>query len=372
MSKKSFRIALIVVASTLVVGLVVAGWFAWQIREYPNTRRAGRGAEIVVKVKPRTPFIKVAAQLREQGVIDRPFWFRIYAMRRGATDAIKPGDHVLRDNMTPKEVLDQLVEPVPEKTASVTLPEGQNMLEYFALFEQAGIAKAAELEALARSPEFLQKLGLAGDNIDGYLFPDTYKFVVPTAPAKVLERLVVAHRTVWTQLVREHGKALGKLKDRLKWSDRDVLILASIVEKEAVEPAERPRIAQVFVNRLTSPSFKPKRLETDPTIRYGCLVPVQKSAACIKWNEPCLAQNLPVGCERLRRLQLDDRDNPYNTYQHEGLPPGPISNPGRASLAATMNPDGSDYFFFVAKNPREHVFSKTLAEHQKAVDQYQR
>jgi UPF0755 protein len=254
----------------------------------------------------------------------------------------------------------------------VTLPEGKNMLELFALIEEAEVAKAAELEALARDPDFLRDHGIAGESIDGLLFPDTYSFVVPTPAKKVLERLLNAHRATWNALAREHGKPLGKLKDKLHWSDRDVLILASIVEKEAVDPAERPRIAQVFVNRLTSPSFKPRRLETDPTIRYGCLVPRTPSAACVAWNEPCRQQGKPPGCDRLHRAQLDDRDNPYNTYQHEGLPPGPIGNPGKASMAAAMKPDGSAYFYFVAKDARTHVFSKTYAEHTRAVDQYQR
>jgi UPF0755 protein len=144
-----------------------------------------------------------------------------------------------------------------------------------------------------------------------------------------------------------------------------VLVLASIVEKEAVEASERPRIAQVFINRLTSPTLQAQALETDPTIRYGCLVPVVKSQACKR-----LAGDVPArqpGCERLRRAQLDDADNPYNSYQHEGLPPGPICNPGRASMAAAIDPDGSDYFFFVAKDARHHAFSKTMAEHQRAV-----
>jgi UPF0755 protein len=148
--------------------------------------------------------------------------------------------------------------------------------------------------------------------------------------------------------------------------------MASIVEKEAVDPAERPRIAQVFVNRLSSPTFSPKRLETDPTIRYGCLVPEKKSPPCVAWIELCTRQGKPPGCERLRRPQLDDKDNPYNTYAHDGLPPGPIANPGRASIEATLSPDGSDYLFFVAtsKGSRTHAFARTLAEHQRNVAKY--
>ncbi len=374
MSKKAFRTALLVVLGTLAIALCVAGWYGWQLYQYPDQRHAGTGVEVKVTIDKGMSFPQVASRLAQHRIIDRPSWFRFYAMRRGATTAVKTGEYTLRDNMTPHEVLDALIAGVQARSVAVTLPEGKNMLELFALIEEAGVAKASELEALARDAEFLRKHGIAGDSVDGLLCPATYTFVVPTAPRKVLERLIEAHRAIWNGLAREHGKALGKLKDRLQWSDRDVLILASIVEKEAVDPAERPRIAQVFVNRMVSPTFKPKRLETDPTIRYGCLVSPTPSAACIAWNEPCrkAVPPRPDGCERLRRAQLDDRDNPYNTYQHEGLPPGPIGNPGRASMEAAMKPDGSDYFFFVAKDPRTHVFSKTVAEHEAAVDKYMR
>ena len=98
---------------------------------------------------------------------------------------------------------------------------------------------------------------------------------------------------------------------------------------------------------------------------------MQKSAACIAWHEPCLKATRPsLGCDRLHRAQLDDKDNPYNTYQHEGLPPGPISNPGKGSIEATLAPDGSDYYFFVAKDARNHAFARTVAEHEKNVDKY--
>jgi len=286
----------------------------------------------------------------------------------GCGTAVKPSDHVLRDNLTPEKVLDTPVAGVPERTVSVTLPEGRHMLEFFKLLEEAGVAKAADLEVLGRDSRFLTAHAITGDTVDGYLFPDTYNFVVPTSPTKVIERLINAHRRTWNELAREHARELTRTKERLKWSDRDVLVLASIVEKEAVEASERSRIAQVFINRLTSPTFPSKRLDTDPTIRYGCLVPVKKSQACRDWLALCPPDE--PGCERLRRAQLDDVDNPYNSYRHEGLPPGPIANPGRASMAAAIAPDGSDYYFFVAKDARHHAFSKTMAEHQRAVQQY--
>ena len=360
MPRKPFRVALVIVACTVALLVAVGGWFAFRFWKYPSTRHHGSGAEIAFTVPRGVSVSKVARLLSAKGLIDRPTWFRFYAMRRGATTAIKPGDYVLADNLTPRDVLDALVAGPEEKSVKVTLPEGKHMLEYFELLQEAGVAKAADLEALARDPQFIAAHGLAGDSIDGYLFPDTYLFVVPTAPKKVLERLIEAHRAVWNQLARDHARDLARLEEKLKWSDRDVLIMASIVEKEAVEPAERPRIAQVFVNRLTLPGFSPRRLETDPTIRYGCMVPVQKSAACRDWDKS----------DRLHRAQLDDVDNPYNTYRHEGLPPGPICNPGKASMAAAIDPDGSDFLYFVSRDGRNHVFAKTIAEHTRNVDKY--
>ena len=217
-----------------------------------------------------------------------------------------------------------------------------------------------QMKASARDKDCLAAHAITGDSVEGYLFPDTYEFRVGEKPKVVLERLVTRHQEVWNDLLAKHGGDAAKLKDKLKWTNRDILIMASIVEKEAVDPGERPRIAQVFINRLTSDSFKPKRLETDPTIRYGCEVPPQKSAACQQWNKG----------DRLHRAQLDDKDNPYNTYQHDGLPPGPICNPGKASIEATLAPDGSDYLYFVAKDARNHVFAKTFEEHKKNVQKY--
>jgi UPF0755 protein len=362
MSKRSFRAALVVVLTSVALALAVAGYLASRAFTYPDTAHAGSGAAIAVEIPPRSSFPKVAALLGEKGIIVRPSWFRLYAMWRGDTTNVKAGKYTLRDDLTPKQVLDTIIEGVKERSVQVTLPEGLHMLEYFALLSGKGIAEASALEALARDPEFLAARGIASDTVEGYLFPDTYDFRLGEKPAAVLDRLIHRHRAVWNELAQRYGRQLTKLKQTMKWSDREVLILASIVEKEAVEPSERPRIAQVFLNRLTSPSFSPKRLETDPTIRYGCMVPQVKSAACQSWSSG----------DRLRRAQLDDVDNPYNTYRHEGLPPGPISNPGKGALAATMNPDGSNYFYFVARDERHHVFSTSFEDHKRAVDKYQR
>jgi len=360
MSQRSFRTALVVVLASVALVAGLAGWFVHRAFAYPQARHAGTGKEIEVEVKTGMSFPQVATMLADAGVIERPTWFRLYAMWEGDTTNIKTGKYLVKDNWTPAEVLRVLVTGVKDRTAKVTLPEGKHMLEFFALIAAAKITNAGELEALARDKDFLAQHAIVGESVEGYLFPDTYDFRIGEKPRAVLERLIARHQEVWNEVLAKHSRDAARLKDKLTWSDRDVLTLASIVEKEAVDPAERPRIAQVFINRLTTASFKPKRLETDPTIRYGCEVPVQKSAACQAWNKT----------DRLHAAQLHDKDNPYNTYEHEGLPPGPISNPGRGSIEATMSPDGSDYFYFVAKSARNHVFAKTFDEHKQNVATY--
>jgi UPF0755 protein len=363
-SKKSFRIALGVVVGSLVILAIVAVYFVNKVRSYPYERKAGSGAEVVVAIEPGMNFPKIAERLHQKGVVDEPRWFRLYAMHRGVTTKVRVGEYKLKDNMTPEEVLDTLIAGVKDVTVAVTIPEGLHMLEVFDLIAKAGVVDRGKLEAAARDPKVLAKLGIEGPTIDGYLFPETYKFKLPSTPEEVLGKMVEQHRLTWDKVQREHGKELAKLKEKLGWSDRDVLIMASIVEKEAVVDSERPRIAQVFINRLTDPAFKPKLLQTDPTIRYGCSVTPEKdrSEGCKKWDPT----------QRLRRAQLDDKDNPYNTYTHEGLPPGPICSPGEEALVATVTPDGSDYFYFVAKDDKSHVFSKTVEEHERNVDKYMR
>ncbi|HUJ61966.1 MAG TPA: endolytic transglycosylase MltG [Kofleriaceae bacterium] len=362
MSKRSFRTALAVVIGTIVLLIALCGWFVHRALAYPDARHAGTGQDVEIEVKTGMGFPQVATMLAQKGVIDRPTWFRLYAMWEGDTTNVKTGKYLIKDNLTPAEVLKILIAGVKEVTAKVTIPEGKNMLEVFALLDGAHIANAAELELLARDKDFLAQHAITGDSVEGYLFPDTYEFRVGEKPRTVLERMITRHEEVWNDLLAKHGRDAAALKEKLGWTDRDILIMASIVEKEAVDPAERPRITQVFVNRLLDESFKPHYLATDPTIRYGCEVPVQKSAACAQWDR----------AGRLHALQLHDKDNPYNTYTHEGLPPGPICNPGRASLEATLTPDGSDYLYFVAKNARNHVFARTQAEHDKNVQKYQK
>jgi UPF0755 protein len=361
-NRRAFRAALAVVLATLLALVLTGIWAGREIVRYPERARRGQGHAVTVTIGRGMKFPEVAAELQAQGVIDQPSWFRVYAMHRGLANRVRAGTYQLRDDLLPRQVLDALVAGVQEIDVAVTIPEGKHLREVFALISQAGIADAIELEAVARDPAWLKEHGIEGDTVEGYLYPDTYRFKKPTPAGKVVEAMVKRHRIVYDELARQHQKDLRRLKKAMSWGDREIVVLASIVEKETGVSGERPRVASVFYNRLTLSSFKSRRLETDPTIRYGCTIPAEKSAACSRWD--------PAG--RLFRAQLDDVDNRYNTYQHAGLPPGPIANPGRAALEATMQPEATQYLYFVAKDDRSHVFSRTYEEHARWVEKYQK
>ena len=177
---------------------------------------------------------------------------------------------------------------------------------------------------------------------------------------RVLEAMYRRHRRVYYRLGAKHSGAVKHLRKQLGWGRLEIVTMASIVEKETGKKHERPLIAGVFLNRLLFGHFQPKLLQTDPTIVYGCTVPLRKSPACLQFRG------------RIRRIHLNDAENRYNTYQHAKLPPGPIANPGHAALRAVIRPTTSKYLFFVSKNDGSHYFSKTFAEHDRMVTKYQR
>ncbi len=215
----------------------------------------------------------------------------------------------------------------------VTFPEGYTARQMASVLESAGVVSAREFMALASSAEGAKKFGLPGPTMEGFLFPDTYRFAPGLPPEKVAGALVARFREV----ARSSG--LEGRGDLLK-----LVTLASIVEKETGKGSERPLIASVFYNRLK----KGMRLESDPTIIYGM-----------------------DGFDGNIRKKDIRAYSPYNTYVISGLPPGPIANPGRESLKAVLNPAQSGYLYFVAKGDGSHHFSSTLTEHNNAVRRYQ-
>lgn len=339
----------------LVLGVAVT---AVRYPKKPHRPGDTRAVSLVVS-RGMTP-TQIARSLAESDVLDHPKWFNIYATERGDASKVRPGRYSFRPEMTPKDILDALITGVPDEEVALTIPEGKNILEVAQLLEEAGVCPKKEFLVAVRDPVLLKQLGLPGESVEGYLYPDRYLFRPGSAPVKVINRLVKHGREIYAELKARHKTGLAALAKTYNFDDAQIVLMASLVEKETARAEERPRIAGVFLNRLRLPTFKPHVLQTDPTIVYGCTVPVERSAACEKWDG------------RIHRIHLDDKENRYNTYTHDGLPPGPICSPGRAALEAVMQPDATPYLYFVSKNDGTHFFSKTRAEHEAAVDKYQR
>jgi UPF0755 protein len=348
-----------IVVSTVLLFLLTIGVIAWQALRYPDTPAGGK-AQAKIVVEKGMGLGEIARRLHDKQLISHPSWFRFYANERGLAQKIRAGQYTFDGSMTPRQLLDKLVEGVPIEEVSVTIPEGKNLLQVGELLELAGVTSKEDAWKAARDPQLAKQLGVPGDTLEGYLFPDTYRFRPGTPAAKVFAHMVKHAQTIYAEVKAKHTAGFDGLRKTYKFGDREVVLMASLVEKETAQPEERPRIAGVFLNRLRLASFVPHLLQTDPTIVYGCTVPLKKSAACKKFEG------------RIRRIHLEDKENPYNTYTHEGLPPGPIANPGRAALEAVLAPDSTPYLYFVSKNDGTHQFSKTVKEHEAAVDKYQR
>jgi UPF0755 protein len=358
--KRAQKRALVVFLVTAAAGLVALAVLARAAWRYGDTASGPALGRVEIEIPKGATAHDVANRLAAAGLIARPLVFRLYAGQRGVAGRFKAGRYELTAPATPRQILEALVKGAADELVSVTIPEGKNLVEVAEILQGAGIAGKAEVIMRATDPSFVTGLGLPGTSLEGYLFPDTYKLRPRTPAARALIPMVRRHRQVFDELRAAHAKGVQDLRKTLAFDDAQIVTLASIVEKETGQPQERPRIAQVFLNRLLFSSFAPKLLQTDPTIIYGCTVGMPRSAACLKWDG------------RIRHIQLEDRENPYNTYTHEGLPPGPIANPGRAALEAVMAPDHTPYLYFVSKNDGTHYFSKTVAEHTAAVVKYQR
>lgn len=356
------HIALVLVLISLVVVALLGQRVYDQLVEYPTRPGRGDATAIALEIPRGASFPTVLSQLVAAGVVpeDESLYFKLFVLHRGSASKVTAGAHSFRGDMTPEQILAELVRAQRSEEVRVTVPEGRNILEVADILSAAGFGAPAEILAVMRDPALLKELGIDGPSVEGYLFPDTYKFSTKATVAQVLRRMIEQHRKVYAGLARGHREAIEDLQRGLGWGDREIVIMASLVEKETAAKHERPLIAGVFLNRLRFASFQPKRLETDPTIIYGCTALVAKSAACEKFEG------------RIRRIHLRDPDNAYNTYTHEGLPPGPITNPGKAALEAVLAPKKSRFLYFVSRNDRTHHFSKTIAEHEAAVEKYMR
>jgi len=320
------------VALALLGAVVVAQSLRWAL-----SPALASAPPVIFDVRSGASLGQVARDLESRGLIRNADAFKLLARYRELDGALQVGEYEISAALAPGEILTRIVEG-RVVVYEVVIPEGLTASQIALRVEAAGLSNAVAFLAFASDPASAGSLGVEGANLEGYLFPETYRLPRGLGVHEVAKLLVDQFLQVWREIEPQaRSQELSML---------EVVTLASIVEKETAAPEERPLIASVFRNRLR----RGMRLETDPTVIYG----------------------IPDFDGNLRRRDLENAENPYNTYQIPGLPPGPIANPGADALRAVVNPAESDYLFFVSRNDGTHVFSKTYSEHVRAVDQYQR
>ncbi len=302
---------------------------------------SGPNEETFVEIAPGSSSTQIAAQLEDAGIVRSRYAFQ--AVRLWKRGRLKAGEYRF-DHPAPATEIYARIARGDVFTLAVTIPEGSTRFDLASRFAQAGLSNAPELlSATKTETKLIADLDPKATSLEGYLFPDTYRFPRKASAIQILSTMVRRFRAVATQV------GLTAV-DRNSLHDR--ITLASLVEKETAVASERPLVASVLSNRLE----KKMPLMTDPAIIYGLQVEN-------KWRGAIYQSDLS-----------DPRhDTPYNTYRHSGLPPGPICNPGLASLRAALHPAETNYLYFVAAgaDPQgQSRFAATLDEHNKNVARY--
>lgn len=302
----------------------------------------GPESETFVEIHPGSTTNQIAHVLSDAGIVRSPLAFKLARWFNTTPQAkLKAGEYKFDHPATPAEVFERIAHG-DVYTVTVTIPEGSNVFEIAAILERAGFTTRAEfLDVARKDTSWIADLDPQAKTLEGYLFPDTYKFARKATAQQIAAQMVRRFRTVTAPL------GLAQSSETV----HRVVTVASLVEKETAVDSDRPLVASVFENRLA----KNMPLMTDPSIIYGLEV------AGI-WRGTIYASDLK-------------RDTPYNTYMHTGLPPGPVANPGLHSLRAALNPAQSKYLYFVASGADAQGgshFSATLSEHNHAVQDYRR
>ena len=294
------------------------------------------GKEETFVVKERSSLKEVAQDLENRHLVRSKTLFVLWARIMGYSKGIKSGEYILSASMPPVKILEKLRLGLIQ-THIITVPEGYTRRQIADLLHERGLADKNQFLALTEDASVLKNYGVSGPTLEGYLFPDTYLFGRGISPSVIVDTMV---RRFW-QMVGPFRDKAGETGMPME----EIITLASIVEKETGRPEERPLIASVFLNRLK----RGMRLESDPTVIYG----MDEFDGNLKKNDL-------------------NRATPYNTYLIRGLPPGPICSPGLESIKAVLYPARTDYLYFVSKNDGSHHFSRTLSEHNRAVETFQK
>lgn len=319
------------------IALVIVGVvFFWRAMNTPF--KGYEGASIRFEVRKGAGTTSIMRKLQRTGVLRDDFVPTVYlkTLRRGAS--LKAGVYEFRGEMSALDVLDKIIRG-EVLLRTVTIREGLDRFAIGQLMSEAGFGTIEEWNKQTGDAELIRDVDPDAESLEGFLFPDTYR-ITPGTPVRGIIRIMLEN------FRKNFGGELAFISNGL--SVHQTITLASVVESEAQRPEERPVVASVYLNRHR----RGMPLQADPTVIYA-----MKLAGT--WNG------------NIRRADLK-LDSPYNTYVHRGFPPGPICNPGLASLRAAAAPADTKYLYFVSRNDGSHVFSETLAEHNRNVQLYQR
>lgn len=334
----------------LLVGL--GGLWTWALLPGP-----GGGQVVQVHWSAAAPTSSAGERLAEHGLIASPRLFELYL--RLVRPSVEPaaGAHLLNDRLSPRELVQRLGRLPSRPTVKVAVPEGFNHVQLGERLEKLEVCSRSAFIDAVHSRALLAELSIRGSSAEGLLYPATYELGVNSTASSVVRTMVRTFRARLAKLSERYPQQRLELSRARGWSEHEIATLASIVEKEAAHADERPTIASVYYNRLDDPDFRPKRmLQADPTAAYGCLIRGPEIPSCSGFDG------------RVTPAMLRDPENPYNTYRHAGLPPGPIANAGAGALESVLSPARTDYLFFVATGQGRHTFSRTLEEHNRAID----
>jgi UPF0755 protein len=291
------------------------------------------GPPLRVKVPSGATLTVVSDSLATRGIVASAAKFRRFANAKDAASKLKPGTYEFRAGEAWKTIVDKLVRGDVVK-ARIVVPEGWTSAQIAARIAAQLGGNPDSVRLQLTDTAVAARLGVPGPTLEGYLYPATYVFPLGTARETAIGEMVRRYQSAWTPAMRAQLPASGM-------TEREVVTLASIVEREAKDWHERPTIAAVYRNRMK----KGMRLQADPTVQYA------------------------LGQQRARLLYRDIASvsaNPYNTYTHAGLPPGPIASPSQGAIQAALQPADTDVLYFVARPNGTHVFTRTLAEHNAA------
>lgn len=326
--KRKFTISLVLLL------MMAIGWSLITYQSVLNTPVLQR--EITFEIEKGDSLNKIIGKLTEQGLNINPIWLKTYVYRHGVFNKLKAGEYELTANITIPELITIFVEGKSKKY-SITFPEGWSLKEVLQEVKKQPFIKPTLNYEISSIP---QQLEMTEKHPEGWLFPDTYFYEKNALDVSILKR---AYRKMQGVLAEEWQNKAQNLPYKTPY---EALIMASIIEKETGVKNERQMIAGVFVRRLN----KGMLLQTDPTVIYGMGESYQGN---IKATDLTTA-------------------TPYNTYIIQGLPPTPIAMPGRDAIHAALHPDQEEFLYFVAKGDGSHQFSKSMAEHNKAVNEFQK